>query len=58
VFLDYYLNDSGGYDVGRLPWLTLLMALLVAMGIGLWIVRARTTHRAARDIGAASQMQK
>jgi hypothetical protein len=19
VFLDYYLNDSGGYDVGRLP---------------------------------------
>jgi hypothetical protein len=21
VFLDYYLNDSGGYDVGRLPYL-------------------------------------
>src|SRR4029077_21273103 len=20
VFLDYYLNDSGGYDVGRLPY--------------------------------------
>ena len=22
VFLDYYLNDSGGYDVGRLPYLS------------------------------------
>jgi transposase len=27
VFLDYYLNDSGGYDVGRLPYPPWIFAL-------------------------------
>jgi hypothetical protein len=30
VFLDYYLNDAGGYDVPRLPYLLLLPSVSAA----------------------------
>src|SRR5438445_144967 len=34
VFLDYYLNDSGGYDVPRLPYLALRSPALSAQNRG------------------------
>jgi hypothetical protein len=32
VFLDYYLNDSGGYDVPRLPYLRDVIRLTIPNG--------------------------
>jgi transposase len=49
VFLDYYLNDSGGYDVGRLPYPPAVLTAEVALHFArLFAIVHHNSHPATR----------